>query len=198
MKEHRRIERMVALIDREARRLANDGSAEPDTQFIRDAVPFMREYADQCHHGKEEDILFAALGERGISDEHQQILERLLDDHRRARELGASLLDATQRWEDGQEGARPQVVDALQSLAELYPEHIATEDQDFFIPVMDYLDEEEQREMMNDMWDFDRELFAARYEELLQQYEPESQAGQIRRSTNPCKDMRSRRTLRRW
>ncbi|MGC9320535.1 MAG: hemerythrin domain-containing protein [Armatimonadota bacterium] len=177
MIEHRRIERMVALIDREAGRLEKDASAEPDTEFIRAAVAFMREYADECHHGKEEDILFEALQERTISDEHQQTLQRLLDDHRRARELNASLLDATERWEGGNEGAREEIVDALQTLAELYPDHITTEDKSFFIPVMDYLDEEEQREMMNDMWDFDRELFAAHYEEILQQYEPESGAG---------------------
>lgn len=163
MKEHRKIERMVALIAGEAARLS-DGSEGPDLEFIHDTLVFMREYADECHHGKEEDILFAQLQEREISDEHQQIMERLINDHERVRELNAQLEGAADRWEDGEESARDEIANALQELAGLYPDHIETEDDRFFIPVMDYFSEEEQEDMMEEMWDFDHELFTELYE----------------------------------
>ncbi|MGI5818559.1 MAG: hemerythrin domain-containing protein [Armatimonadota bacterium] len=174
MKEHRKIERMVALITDEAERLGAGGDEqEPDPEFIFDALLFMREYADECHHGKEEDILFAELQERDLSEEHREIMDRLLRDHERGRELSAALEDATNRWEDGDESARGEIVEALEGLADLYPDHIATEDDDFFIPVMDYFSDDEKEKMMEDMWDFDHELFTDLYEGCIVQYEGE-------------------------
>ena len=173
MKEHRKIERMVALITLEAERLTEDESADPDPDFIDTALTFMREYADECHHGKEEDILFAELEEQEISDEHEQIMERLLSDHEQGRELSADLEAATDAYVEGDEEARMEIVEALQGLADLYPDHIATEDERFFIPVMDYLSDEKKEGMMEDMWDFDHELLTILYEDCITRYEDE-------------------------
>jgi hemerythrin-like domain-containing protein len=168
---------MVALIAGEAERLAGDEGAEPNPEFNRDALTFMREYADECHHGKEEDILFEELQERDLSDEHQEIIERLINDHARGRELAAALEEATDRWEseDGDGDARGDMIDAMQGIADLYPDHIATEDDDFFIPVMEYFSDEEQEEMMEDMWDFDHELFTEMYTGCLVHYEDQQE-----------------------
>lgn len=173
MKEHRKIERMVALIADEADRLAADEGAEPDAEFNYDALIFMREYADECHHGKEEDILFEALQQRDISEEHEKIIERLISDHVRGRELAAALEEATDRWEDGDSDARADILEVFEGIADLYPEHIATEDDNFFIPVMDYFSDEEKEDMMEDMWDFDHELFTEMYTGCITQYEDE-------------------------
>lgn len=173
MKEHRKIERMVALIADEGVRLAEDDAAEPHPEFNWDALIFMREYADECHHGKEEDILFEELEENDLSDEHQEIIERLLRDHVRGRELAAVLEEATDRWEAGDEAARGDMVEAMQGIADLYPDHIALEDDDFFIPSMDYFSDEEKDDMMEEMWDFDHELFTGMYVGCLTKYEEE-------------------------
>ena len=171
MKEHRKIERMVALITNEADRLVADEAAEPDAEFIFDALMFMREYADECHHGKEEQILFRELEDREISEEHQKILDRLLEEHERGRELTASLEDATERWEGGEHEARGEIIEALGGMADLYPDHIATEDDDFFMPVMDYFSDQEKEDMIEDMWDFDHDLFTALYEGCIVEHE---------------------------
>lgn len=171
MKEHRKIERMVALIAAEAERLAADAAAQPSLDFIDAALIFMREYADECHHGKEEVILFAELGQRDISDEHRATMERLLADHRRGRELVGQLDDSAQRWAKGEAGARAAIVEALQGVAGLYPEHVRIEDKEFFIPAMAYLSDEEQDAMIERMWDFDHDLFTALYEGCIVQFE---------------------------
>src|SRR6266540_1126404 len=64
MTEHRLIERacdaLAAFAD-EVRRKSTD-----DKEELGRFVTFIREFADACHHGKEEDILFAAMVEAGF------------------------------------------------------------------------------------------------------------------------------------
>ena len=55
MREHRLIERMVAVLSKEITKLENRG--EPDLHLLMTAVDFFRIYADRTRHGKEEDIL---------------------------------------------------------------------------------------------------------------------------------------------
>ena len=59
MIEHRVIERMIRItrLKLEEFRRTN----EPNEAFIEALVDFIRTYADQNHHGKEEDILFRDL-----------------------------------------------------------------------------------------------------------------------------------------
>ena len=59
MIEHRLIERMIELMRLERESMSKHAKA--DTHFIEHAVDFIRTYADKCHHGKEEDILFRQL-----------------------------------------------------------------------------------------------------------------------------------------
>lgn len=59
MIEHRLIERMISEMKNETERIRN--GEKPDLSFIETAVDFIRTYADACHHGKEEDILFRDL-----------------------------------------------------------------------------------------------------------------------------------------
>ena len=69
MIEHRLIERMIRLLDQENTRIRENIGVLPEfafvnAKFIDAAVDFIKTYADQVHHGKEEDILFTALLEK--------------------------------------------------------------------------------------------------------------------------------------
>ncbi len=59
MIEHRLIERMIKVMQEGLQRMKTERKADP--LFIETAVDFIRTYADQCHHGKEEDILFRVM-----------------------------------------------------------------------------------------------------------------------------------------
>ena len=59
MIEHRVIERMIALMSDHLKLLRKEKQIDP--LFIEKAVRFIKVYADECHHGKEEDILFREL-----------------------------------------------------------------------------------------------------------------------------------------
>lgn len=169
MMEHRVTERLIDLIARRRDALA-DG-ADPDPEFIADAAHFLHAYTDRCHHGKEEDILFAALEEKDLSDEHEQIMQRLLDDHVRGRELVNTLEEASTRYTDGDEDATETIMQVYTELAQMYPDHIDTEDNDFFVPAMGYLSEDEQQQMVQEMLEFDSKLIDTLYKERLERYE---------------------------
>ena len=65
--EHRFIKLAVSAIEHIVERFSASG--EINIQIIEQIVDFMRSYADQCHHGKEEDLLFPALIELGVPEQ---------------------------------------------------------------------------------------------------------------------------------
>jgi len=62
--EHRVIEMVLGAVDREVRRAARGEAVDP--AFFAQAIDFIRHFADKCHHGKEEGILFKRMNEKGI------------------------------------------------------------------------------------------------------------------------------------
>ncbi len=79
MIEHRLIERMLALINKEATRIRETKEINP--VFIDNAVDSIRVYADKTHHGKEEDILFRDLTQKDMTIEEQKIMGELIQEH---------------------------------------------------------------------------------------------------------------------
>ncbi len=62
--EHRVIEKVLDALEREAGKAA--GGQPASVRLLSDAVDFIRNFADRCHHGKEEGLLFKAMGARGV------------------------------------------------------------------------------------------------------------------------------------
>jgi hemerythrin-like domain-containing protein len=77
MIEHRLIERMIDVMREELNLFEKE--KELDSDFVEMGVDFIRTYADRCHHGKEEDILFRELGIKKLKDEHRHTMEELVD-----------------------------------------------------------------------------------------------------------------------
>jgi hemerythrin-like domain-containing protein len=169
MIEHRVIERVVAAMQKEIGGIRSQ--IKTDTGVIGDYVDFIRVYADRCHHGKEEDILFRELKKRQIEAEHEQILKELIDDHRRGREMTRRLDGANERYAGGDGSALSDISSALQDLVTLYPQHIEKEDRQFFIPVMKYFSQEERDAMLAEEYEFDRQLIHERYRMLTERVE---------------------------
>ncbi|MCU0578942.1 MAG: hemerythrin domain-containing protein [Desulfobacterota bacterium] len=156
MIEHRLIEKMIALIRKKAARWEQDKAIDPD--FIDAAVQFIRLYADQCHHGKEEDILFRDLSKKPLSPAHQQTMDELVEEHRLGRKTVAELVEAKRRYLRGEPDALPIILDRMKFLTEFYPRHIEKEDKHFFLPVMDYFTPKEKDALLQEGWEFDKNL----------------------------------------
>ncbi len=64
MREHRFIEELLGSLKVFVEQLEVEQQEARKT--IADFAEFFREFADRCHHGKEEDQLFATLGDHGF------------------------------------------------------------------------------------------------------------------------------------
>ena len=169
MIEHRVIERMVTLMRRDLERIRANILVDPefafvDPVFIDVAVDFMRTYADHCHHGKEEDILFAELAKKELAPDLRKILEELTEEHVLAREYTKELVKAKEDYLREEPEAVNQILFCLDRLTAMYPRHILKEDQHFFISAMPYFTPEEKDAMLARMWEFDRKLIHDKYE----------------------------------
>jgi hemerythrin-like domain-containing protein len=65
--EHELIERGLNLLEKAVARLESGQSLPED--FPSWAVRFLQQFADQCHHAKEEDVFFPVLKQRGIPEQ---------------------------------------------------------------------------------------------------------------------------------
>lgn len=167
MKEHRIIERMVSLLDKERKELQEN--KDVDVCFLKIAVDFFRFYADHCHHGKEEDILFNKLEKKDISKKQQEIMEGLLADHKKGRKLTKELDQLADREKEA--GIKDKIINILDELVFLYCQHIQKEDKQFFLPVMEYFDNTEKDEMIDKFFDFDKELIHEKYRKIVESRE---------------------------
>lgn len=169
MIEHRLIERMVRLMRMELERIRANILVDPkfafvDPVFIDVAVDFLRTYADRCHHGKEEDILFAGLAAKDLDPELKKTLDELTAEHVLARDYTKELVAAKENYLREDPEAVGRILFYLDKLTAMYPRHIATEDQHFFIPCMSYLTSEEKDSMLARMGEFDRQMIHEKYE----------------------------------
>lgn len=165
MIEHRLIERMIALMQSQIERIGNTGQA--DVHFIATAVDFIRTYADACHHGKEEDILFRDLQEKTLDPEDERIMNELIEEHEWARETTGKLVNARMRYAQGEKNEVDEIIELMENLVEFYPKHILKEDRDFFKASMEYFTQEEQDGMLDEEYEFDRKFIHDVYEKVV-------------------------------
>ncbi len=169
MIEHRLIERMIKVIEREVKRMKTEGSA--DATFIDRVVDFIRTYADLCHHGKEEGILFRELRKKNLDVKHKKIMDELIEEHKRGRQINGRLSEANAGYRRGDQLALGMILESLESLVDFYPKHIKKEDRLFFNPVMGYFTQEEKAAMLTEGYEFDRELIHEKYRTIVEIFE---------------------------
>ncbi len=162
MIEHRLIEKMIALIKKEIDRCKLQKSINPE--FIDLAVDFIRTYADRCHHGKEENILFRDLNKKPLSSELKQVMEELIEEHLLGRKTVAELVEAKERYLKGDQEALSIILNRMQFLVDFYPKHIEKEDRRFFMPVMNYFNQAEKEALLQEEYEFDKNLIHQIYQ----------------------------------
>jgi hemerythrin-like domain-containing protein len=89
MNEHRLIERVLGSLETFA--LEVEAGLSPERPLVARYGAFFRGFADACHHGKEEDILFQGMIERGFSRETGPVAV-MLHEHRLGRQHVGAIL----------------------------------------------------------------------------------------------------------
>lgn len=169
MIEHRLIERAIKQMRMEIDKAKIQRRF--DVGFIDSWVDFIRTYADQVHHGKEEQILFHDLAVRPISPALKQMMDGLIEDHVNARKMVGELISARNRYAEGDASSFDQLMAIGAELTDFYPAHIRREDQEFFIPVMEYFTKEEKDAMVHHFHEFDESVIHEHYRSVVEAME---------------------------
>ena len=169
MKEHRLIERMVALMKEKVNEINKTGDIEPS--FVEAVVDFLRTYADRTHHGKEEDILFRELAKKPLSLEHDKMFGELIQEHILGRKLVSNLDSAKENYLRGANDSLQDIKTFLNKLVRFYPMHIEKEDRHFFYPCVEYFNTREQNRMLQEFRDFDQQLIHEKYNKTVDELE---------------------------
>ena len=127
--EHRAIERMLAVLEAAAQRLERGERVRPEV--FRQAVDFVRNFADRCHHGKEEQNLFPRLEARGVPRQGGPI-GVLLFEHDQGRAYVGTIAAAIDAYEADGQSAAPVIAENARGYVDLLRQHIAKEDNVLF------------------------------------------------------------------
>lgn len=125
MKEHRIIEKTLDALEAWAGDVGG-GSAEGKDE-LRRFITFLRDFADACHHAKEEDILFAVLIEHGFSREQGPIAV-MLHEHEHGRLLLGAMDQLARQAGPWSDKDRQRLVQLVRAYSTLLRQHIGKED----------------------------------------------------------------------
>lgn len=129
MNEHRVIERVLAALEAGAARLARAEPVRPG--FFLDCADFASQFADGCHHRKEEGALFPAMTAHGAPAQGGPIAV-MLHEHEDGRVQVRRLREAATRFERGDATAAAGIVSAARAYVALLRDHIVKEDEVLF------------------------------------------------------------------
>jgi len=153
--DHRVIQQVVAGMSAVADLLDSDKQIDPSV--LSDLVQFLRVFADQCHHEKEEQHLFPLLEAKANVSTRRE-LESLEREHRSAKQLVGQLEKVAAVYVHNPAAVRYRVIDLLQQLVELYPAHIWKEDFLLFPLAQQTLSQNEQQDLKEKFGDVEREV----------------------------------------
>jgi hemerythrin-like domain-containing protein len=169
MIEHRLIERMISVMGKEIKLIQKNGDVDP--KFIDTAANFIRTYADQCHHGKEEKILFRDLQKKKLKLDDKQIMGELIQEHILGRNLTGQLVEAKNKYITGDRTALVTIIGLMQQLVDFYPKHIEKEDKIFFKSAMKYFTTAEKDAMLEEEYEFDKKFIHVIYKNIVAEAE---------------------------
>jgi hemerythrin-like domain-containing protein len=142
--EHDAILRMLDAAEEVARQLDRGQRVAPET--LTGLLEFFRLFADRCHHGKEEDLLFPLLEKKGLPRAGGPI-GVMLHEHDQGRALVKQMADAAEAYGGGSTGAGGRWAEAARGYAFLLRQHIDKENNVLFVMAENLLTSTEQTEL---------------------------------------------------
>ncbi len=124
VEEHELILRMIQIVGKINKKLMNGESIE--LTDLRAIVDFIRNFADHCHHAKEEDLLFKKMGEKGFSPEQGPVAVMLYE-HELGRNFVKAMEEGIDDYEKGNYQAAKKIAENAGRYSQLLAEHIHKE-----------------------------------------------------------------------
>jgi hemerythrin-like domain-containing protein len=163
MAEHELI--LQALDALEKKVAAVQAGAAPDRTYFEKAVEFLRGFADKCHHGKEEELLFKRMADRGFPLQGGPIAV-MLNEHDMGRAFIKGIADGAA--EIGSDpGAAKRVTENAQGYIDLLRNHIGKENNVLFPMADRVLSAEDQADLGMAFEKFEGEEMGAGVHEVM-------------------------------
>jgi len=168
--EHRVIERMLKLLWDASNRLERGN--EIDLEFFVDAGDFFSNFADKCHHAKEENLLFEKMVERGVPREVGPI-PVMLSEHTDGRMHVKKINELAGKKLGPKEQA--QLVENGRDYVSMLTKHIQKEDSILYPMANDVLTAGDQRELEEGFERIETEIMSPgiheRYHKMIEGWE---------------------------
>jgi hemerythrin-like domain-containing protein len=162
--EHEAIKLMLQIM--EAACVQIETEKKVHVADVDEMIDFLKVFADQCHHGKEENILFPCLEKAGIPREGGPI-GVMLAEHEQGRKYIANMGRALTDYEDGAATGLTDLVENIRSYAELLEQHINKENNVLFAMADRVLTEETQDELFEEFEELEEDVIGrGKHEEL--------------------------------
>ena len=143
--EHRIIEQVLDCLEKMAQDCATEGRL--DKSSAEQALDFFRNFADRCHHGKEETHLFPAMEAKGFPRQGGPT-GVMLSEHEQGRAHVRRMADAIEGAAAGESEAVTQFVTHARGYVGLLREHIEKEDHCLFTMANQTLTEDDQQRLL--------------------------------------------------
>ncbi len=147
--EHEGIKLMLRILEKVCAEIKTEKRVNEE-QFSK-ILEFFKVFADKCHHGKEEDLLFPVLEEAGIPKQGGPIGVMLLE-HAEGRSCIKGMSEAFEKYKNGDKNACEKIAENAQKYILILTGHIEKENNVLF------------------PW-ADKVLFKAKQEELNEKFE---------------------------
>lgn len=147
MEEHNGIKLMLEILTKVCDKL--DRGDKIDPEHLEKILEFIRVFADQCHHGKEEDLLFPAMEKAGIPNDGGPI-GVMLTEHSAGRDYVKKLAEGIEQYKQGGQEAISKIIENSRGYIELLSQHIDKEDNVLYPMADSQLTQEVQNQLVKD------------------------------------------------
>jgi hemerythrin-like domain-containing protein len=145
--EHDAILRMISATEEVARRLEQGERVRPE--ILDNLLEFFRLFADRCHHGKEEDLLFPLLESKGLPRQGGPI-GVMLHEHDEGRAFIKQMAEAAEAYKTAPESAGRRWAEPARNYSALLRAHIDKENNILFRMAEQILSADEQARLAED------------------------------------------------
>ncbi len=143
--EHRVIEQVLNCLDKMVQKSQTEGKL--DKQSAKDAVAFFRNFADHCHHGKEERHLFPAMEAKGFPRDCGPT-GVMLYEHDQGRKFVGGMDESIEAAARGDTAALKEFTRNAREYINLLREHIKKEDHCLFAMANNAFTEQDQQDLL--------------------------------------------------
>lgn len=153
--DHKLILRMIAVMKTVADSAGKGGKL--NLEHLELMVDFIRTFADKCHHGKEEDLLFVEMERSGIPKEGGPI-GVMLEEHTVGRNYVKGMAEGIDEIKAGKKGGEKKFAENARGYAILLTQHIDKEDNILYMMADMHLDKKADEKLLKEFEKVERKI----------------------------------------